>query len=84
MARRQLKYDDPLMVKLEPELKRRFKIQATREGSDMSKVARRLVREYVEKTEGVDAPADRAVLRMANTATTGLTTDEIMALTRGE
>jgi hypothetical protein len=83
VPRRQLKYDEPLMVKLEPELKRRFKIQVAREDSDMSKVTRRLVLEYLDRVEqGV--LDDEAVRRMNNSATTGLTTDEIMALTRGD
>jgi hypothetical protein len=84
MPRRQPKYDEPLMVKLEPELKQRFKVQAARERTDMSKIVRRLVREYLERAEGDGAAADGAVGRMANTATAGLSTDEIMALTRGE
>lgn len=74
------------MVKLEPELKTRFKIAATREGSDMSKVTRRLVQEYLDKSEAdTDDVANHPLIRrLSGTATSGMSTDEIMALTRGE
>ena len=83
MARKKLTYETPIMVKLEPAEKRRLKVQVAREGTDISKLVRRLLREYLDRAEH-DAPGDRVVERMANTATTGLTTDEIMALTRVE
>jgi hypothetical protein len=84
MAGRKVTYDKPIMVKLEAAEKRRLKVQVAREGTDVSKLVRRLVHEYLERAENDAAHADRAVAGMANTATTGLTTDEIMALTRGD
>jgi hypothetical protein len=84
MARKTLTYETPIMVKLEPEEKRRLKVQVAREGTDISKLVRRLLREYLDEAEAPAEPADRTIERMANTATTRLTTAEIMALTRGD
>jgi hypothetical protein len=85
---RELRYDEPLMVKLEPELKRWLKVEAAASGTDMSKMIRALI--VAERERRERAPAKerarglRLVERMTGRATGGMTTDEIMALTRGE
>jgi hypothetical protein len=86
---RELRYDEPLMVKLEPELKRWLKVEAAASGTDMSKMIRALI--VAERERRERAPAHerarrgrRLVEHMTGRATGGMTTDEIMALTRGE
>jgi hypothetical protein len=85
---RELRYDEPLMVKLEPELKRWLKVEAAASGTDMSKMIRALI--VAERERRERAPAEerargrRLVEHMTGRATGGMTTDEIMALTRGE
>lgn len=85
---RDLRYEEPLMVKLEPELKKRLKVEAATSGTDMSKMVRAMIvaeldrREQERRLDG-DRGA-RLIEHMRGRATGGMTTDEIMALTRGE
>ena len=77
-----------LMVKLPPELHRRLKIEAARHHTDMSKVTREALVAHLERLEeerrAVEVHGEALVQRMRGRATAGLSTDEIMALTRGE
>jgi predicted transcriptional regulator len=72
-----------LIVRLEPQLKHRLKIRAAVDRTDMSKIAREALEAYLDKRDRVDQ-ARGIVERAAGSATTEMTTDEIMALTRGE
>ncbi len=85
---RELQYHDPLMVKLEPELKKRFKVEAARSGTDMSKIVRDLIAEFLARRERErrkqEGRGRRLIEHMTGRATSDMTTDEIMALTRGE
>jgi predicted transcriptional regulator len=84
---RELVLDTPLMVKLDPTLKRRLKAAAAQRQTDMSKLTREAIARYLDELDR--QPTRRGELpewiqRMTGTATSGLTTDEIMQLTRGE
>jgi predicted transcriptional regulator len=77
---------DPLIVKLDPELKRRLKVAAARSGTDMSKLTRRAIEEYLDRLEPHRRRGGRGselVEHLRGRATSNLSTDEIMALTRG-
>jgi plasmid stability protein len=82
------RYNEPLMVKLEPALKRRLKIEAARNGTDMSKMVREMILrelESLERQRRAEEGRGRAVVEhMRGRATAALSTDEILALTRGE
>jgi predicted DNA-binding protein len=88
LARRGLAYEEPLMVKLPSELKERLKVEAARSRSDMSKIVRDLITDYVKRMEDErrkeEGRGRLLVEHMTGRATSGMTTDEIMALTRGE
>jgi hypothetical protein len=85
---RRPRYEDPLMVKLEPELKHRLKIEAARSKTDMSKMVRAMIAADLDRRERErrkeEGRGRRLVEHMTGRATSGMTTDEIMALTRGE
>lgn len=85
---REMRYEEPLMVKLEPELKKRLKIEAATTGTDMSKMVRAMIVADLDRRErarGQDLERGRRLIEhMRGRATGGMTTDEIMALTRGE
>ena len=85
---RELTYVEPLMVKLEPQLKKRLKKRAVEEGTDMSKMVRALIVKELDRLEYEERKRHRhgstVVDGMAGRGTSGMTTDEIMALTRGE
>jgi predicted transcriptional regulator len=85
---RELRYDQPLMVKLEPDLKRRLKIEAAASGTDMSKMVREMIANELDRRERErrrdEGRGKRLVEHMRARATGKMTTDEIMALTRGE
>jgi len=51
MPRRELQFEQPLMVKLTPQLKRRLKIEAVRQNTDMSKMVRQAIEEHLDKIE---------------------------------
>lgn len=80
---RELIHEKPLMVRLEPTLKRRLKRAAAELDTDMSKLTREALEEYLDRIER-DGRGRRIVERLTGSAGPGLTTDEIMALTRGE
>lgn len=81
-------FEEPLMVKLEPELKRWLKIEAAASGTDMSKLIRELLHAERDRRERElrrqEGRGRRLVEHMTGRATSGMTTDEIMALTRAE
>ncbi len=83
---RQLVLEETLMVKLEPELKRRLKVEAARQGTDMSKITRKLLLAHLDEVgrtrQSPETHGENLVDRIRGRATSGLTTDEIMALTR--
>ena len=72
-----------LIVRLDPELKHRLKVRAARDRTDMSKIARQALELFLDDRERADR-AREIVEQAAGTARAGMTTDEIMALTRGE
>jgi predicted transcriptional regulator len=83
---RELSYDEPLLVKLEIALKRRLKMEAARTGTDMSKITRQALVEYLDRSERrrkrTEGQGGDLVERMRGRATSQLSTEEIMALTR--
>jgi predicted transcriptional regulator len=72
-----------LIVRLDAELKQRLKIRAAVDRTDMSKIAREALGEYLDKLERADR-ARQVVEELTGSAGPGMSTDEIMALTRGE
>ena len=85
---RKLVFEKPLMVKLDPELKQWLKAEAAESETDMSKLVRELL--IAERARRNDerrrrqGRGARLVEHMTGRATSGMTTDEIMALTRGD
>ena len=79
---------EPLMVKLEPDLKRRLKLAAVEHGTDMSKMVRRAIVEHLDhldrRRRADETRGRRLVEHMRGRGTVQLSTDEITALTRGE
>jgi predicted transcriptional regulator len=82
MARRAA-YDELLMVKLPPTLKSRLKRAAAASRTDMSKLTREAIEEHLERLERGER-VHRMIENARGSADAGLSTDEIMALTRGE
>lgn len=78
--------DGSLLVKLDPVLKQRLRHEAVRQRSSMSRLTRRVLSDYLDEAEREASTETFAewVERVTGSATSGLTTDEIMALTRGE
>ncbi len=78
--------DDSLLVKLDPRLKQRLRHEAARQRSTMSRLTRRVLSDYLDDAERAGANESFAewAERVTGSATSGMTTDEIMALTRGE
>lgn len=74
---------ESLLLKIEPELKERLRREARRRGTSMSKLTRDALREYLAEIEARE-DFGRWLKSIQGTAKSGLTTDEIMALTRGE
>ena len=85
---RELVYETPLMVKLDPQLKRRLKLAAVEYGTDMSKLVREAIAAHLDELDrqrrADDTRGRRLVEHMQGRGTVQLSTDEIMALTRGE
>ena len=75
--------DESLLIKVDSPLKEQLRREARRQRTSMSKLTRRVLRDYLEDVEAQDDFA-RWVDEIRGTAPPGLTTDEIMALTRGE
>ena len=76
-------HEQLLMVKLSPALKQRLKRAAAKHHTDMSKLTREAIVEHLERLDQTQR-AEAMIRRMTGSATTQMTTDEIMALTRGE
>ncbi len=72
-----------LMVKLSPKLKRRLKRAAAAQRTDMSKLTREAIEEHLDRLDRMSR-GERLVERLRGTGTSGMTSDEIMALTRGD
>jgi len=75
--------NESLLIKLDADLKQQLRREASRRGTSMSKLTRRVLRDYLEEIEAQEDFA-RWAESVQGTATGGMTTDEIMALTRGE
>ena len=77
---------EPLLVKLDRTLKLQLRREAARQGITMSRLTRRVLRDYLDDAErGTGKEVVAALIeRGRGSATSGMTTDEIMALTRGE
>ena len=80
---RQAAYEQLLMVKVPATLKRRLARAAAAHHTDMSKLTREAIEEHLERLDRT-GKAEAMIRRMTGSATTHMTTDEIMALTRGE
>jgi predicted transcriptional regulator len=80
--------EEVLIVRLEPELKQRLKLEAVKQRTDMSKITRRALQEHLRKLETQrrrsEAHGEKLVEALRGRGTGKLSTDEIMALTRGE
>ena len=78
--------DGSLLVKLDPALKQRLRREAVRQRSTMSRLTRRVLSDYLDGAERAASSEtfDEWAKRVTGSATSGMTTDEIMALTRGE
>lgn len=78
--------DEALLVKLDPALKRRLKLEASIALTSMSELTREALVAHLDRLEakrrGGRLRGERLVARLRGRATVGLTTDEIMALTR--
>jgi predicted transcriptional regulator len=57
MSRRELVHEEPLMVRMDPGLKRRLKITAAQQGTDMNRMARTAISEYLDKIDRATAKA---------------------------
>ena len=75
--------DESLLIKVDSGLKRQLRREATRQGTSMSKLTRRVLRDYLDDIEAQE-DFSRWLDRIRGSATVRMTTDEIMALTRGE
>jgi predicted transcriptional regulator len=75
--------DESLLIKIDADLKQQLRREATRRGTSMSKLTRRVLRDYLDEIEAQE-DFSRWLDRARGSATTAMTTDEIMALTRGE
>lgn len=73
---------DKLLVDIGP-LKQQLRREAKRRGITMSTLTRTILREYLDEIEAQEE-FSRWLESVRGSATSGLTTDEIMALTRGE
>jgi predicted transcriptional regulator len=80
---RQAAYEQLLMVKVPTTLKRRLARAAAARHTDMSKLTREAIEEHLSWIER-QGRADAMIERMTGSGTSGMTTDEIMALTRGD
>jgi predicted transcriptional regulator len=76
-------HEGTLIVRLDPALKDRLKLAATLQHTDMSKISRQVITGYVERFER-EGKGRQLVEELTGRAGPGMTTDEIMALTRGE
>jgi predicted transcriptional regulator len=74
---------ESLLIKIDAQLKQQLRREATRRRTTMSKLTRRILRDYLDEIEAQEEFA-RWAESVRGTATGGMTTDEIMALTRGE
>ena len=84
---RELVLEKPLMIKLDRALKERLKAAAAEHDTDMSKIAREAIARHLDALERQRREPGRVadwIEQMSGTATVKMTTDEIMALTRGE
>jgi hypothetical protein len=74
---------DTLIIKIDPRLKQLLRDEAKRRRTSMSMLTRRVLREYLEEIEAREE-FSRWLESVRGSGTSGLTTDEIMELTRGE
>ena len=78
---------DSLLVKVDRGLKQQLRREAARQGTTMSRLTRQVLRNYLDEAEEAaerESSFGDWLDRARGSATTGMTTDEIMALTRGE
>ena len=80
---RQAAYEQLLIVKVPATLKRRLARAAAARHTDMSKLTREAIEEHLNWLERLSR-GERLVERLRGSGTSGMTTDEIMALTRGD
>ena len=71
------------MVKVPTTLKRRLERAAAARHTDMSKLTREALEEHLARLEHLSR-GEQMVERLRGSGTSGMTTDEIMALTRGD
>lgn len=75
--------EESLLIKIGFNLKQQLRREARRQGTSMSQLTRRVLRDYLDEVEAQEDFA-RWLESARGSATTAMTTDEIMALTRGE
>ena len=75
--------NESLLIKIDRHLKEQLRREAARRRTTMSKLTRRILRDYLAEVEAREDFA-RWAETVRGSATGGMTTDEIMALTRGE
>jgi predicted transcriptional regulator len=75
--------NESLLIKIDRTLKQRLRQEAARRRTTMSKLTRRILREYLDEIEAQE-DFTRWAESVQGTATGAISTDEIMALTRGE
>ncbi len=71
------------IVRLDADLKKRLKVRAALSHTDMSKIAREAIANHLRALERADR-GRQIVQELSGRAGPGMSTDEIMALTRGE
>ena len=74
---------DTLIVRLDPQVKRRLAVRAAGDRTNMSEIARQAIEARLDELDRADR-ARRMIERAAGSAGPGMSTDEIMSLTRGE
>jgi predicted transcriptional regulator len=74
---------DTLIVRLDPQVKRRLAVRAAGDRTNMSEIARQAIEARLDELDRADR-AQRMIERAAGSAGPGMSTDEIMSLTRGE
>jgi len=75
--------EESLLIKIGYNLKQQLRREARRQGTSMSQLTRRVLRDYLDDIEAQE-DFSRWLDSVRGSATSTMTTDEIMALTRGE
>ena len=74
---------DTFIVRLDPQVKRRLAVRAAGDRTNMSEIARQAIEARLDELDRADR-ARLMIERAAGSAGPGMSTDEVMSLTRGE